>query len=134
MCSFLTLPILVQSFGKSYHLQLCHLRSRLLSFRQCHRLQPVQHCWFHCLIAYLPFHSSWYSPVADHSCHSSPPIPSCLYSFFTSLLHSPLLCEVKPIIHFLHLFLDQCYCIIIMYLEYTIYVFSVGEDACKECK
>ena len=44
---------------------------------------PVQQCWSHCHPVHLPFHSSWYSPIADHSWHSSPTIPSCLYS----LLH-----------------------------------------------
>ena len=50
-----------------YSVHLCHLHLRLLSFRQCHCLQPVQHCWSHCHLVHLPFHSSWYSPVADHS-------------------------------------------------------------------
>ena len=29
--------------------------------------EPIQHCWSHCHLVHLPFHSSWYSPVADHS-------------------------------------------------------------------
>ena len=36
-------------------------------FRQCHRIQPIQHCRSHCHLVHLPFHYSWYSPVADHS-------------------------------------------------------------------
>ena len=49
---------------------------------------PVQQCWSHCHLVHLPIHSSWYSPVAYHSWHSSPPIPSCLYYFlhFSSTL------------------------------------------------
>ena len=28
---------------------------------------PVQQCWSHCHLVHLPFHSSWYSPVAYNS-------------------------------------------------------------------
>ena len=37
-------------------LLLCHLHLRILSFRQCHCLPPVnvQHCWSHCHIVHTP--------------------------------------------------------------------------------
>ena len=52
----------------------------------------------------FPFHSSWYSPIADHSWHSSPTIPSCLYSLlhFSSAL-SITLYSWAQIFEILHL-------------------------------
>ena len=51
MYSFLILPILVTCYST---LETSHLH--LLSFRQCHRLQPVQHGWSLCNLVHLPFH------------------------------------------------------------------------------
>ena len=48
------------------------------SFRQYHRLQPVQHCWSHCHLVHLPFHSSWTLFVPLSPCISNLPLSPLL--------------------------------------------------------
>ena len=55
-----------------------------LSFRQCHRLQPVRHCWSHCHPVRLSLYS-WSQIAPDILLQ--PFHPACTL-FFTSLLHS----------------------------------------------
>ena len=56
-------------------------------------------------LVHLPFHSSWYSPIANHSC---PTIPSCLYSLlhFSSAFSITLYswAQIFEILHFRDLF------------------------------
>ena len=81
-----------------------------------------------------PFHSSWYSPVSDHSWHSSPPIPSCLYSLlhFSSALSITLYswAQVFEILHFRHIFSLHVLCVVILPLSPFVILFNSTTNSC----
>ena len=69
-----------------------------------------------------------YSPVADHSWHSSPPIPSCMYSVlhFSSALSITLYswAQVFEILHFRHLFLHFHSAVILPFIHTHVFCLS----------
>ena len=96
MYSFLILSILVTPNENRNIFNSAISISASCFFRQCHCLQPVQHCWYHCHLVTVPFTlagtllSQITPDILLHPFH-----PDCTL-FFTSLPHSPLLCTVEP--------------------------------------
>ena len=58
--------------------------------------QTIHQSWFYYCLVHFSFHHRCYSLIAKHFCHSFQLFHPACTLFFTSLLHSPLLCTKYP--------------------------------------